>query len=143
MGPYIQYQKIDPSKGLPGQGVGSPKKEPNPPECIPHQAVARIIPVIPVNEVDQTALIIYYKGPGTANTDTITKLVQEHIGYTIPHPAMVTQFYDHVSKEELPKWLLGFDLISEAEKYATDKDWPKLVLQYHRISLAIGKCGEI
>jgi hypothetical protein len=56
---------------------------------------------------------------------------------------MVAQFYNHASEEELPKWLLGFNLILEAEKFAADKDWPKLVLQYCRISIAISKCGEI
>jgi hypothetical protein len=35
---HIQCQKIDPSKGLPGQGEGSPKKEPNSLEYVPHQA---------------------------------------------------------------------------------------------------------
>jgi hypothetical protein len=105
--------------------------------------MAHITPVVPVNKVDQTTLILYYKGPGTADTTTITELIQEHVGHTVPYLTMVAQFYDHASEEELPKWLLGFDLISEAEKFATDKDWPKLVLQYRGISLAIGKCGEI
>jgi hypothetical protein len=63
-----------------------------------------------------------------ADTTTITKLIQEHISHTVPHLAMVTQFDDHASEEELPKWLWGSDLILEAEKFATDKDWPKFVL---------------
>jgi hypothetical protein len=73
-----------------------------PTACIP--------PVILVNKVDQTTLILYYKGPGTADTATITELIQEHIGHTVLHLAVVAQFYDHASEEELPKWLLGFDL---------------------------------
>jgi hypothetical protein len=50
---------------------------------------ARIIPVVPVNEMDQTALILYYKGPGMADTATITKLIQEHVGHIVPHLALV------------------------------------------------------
>jgi hypothetical protein len=65
--------------------------------------MAYIILVVPVNKVDQTTLILYYKGPETANTATITELIQEHVGHTIPHPAMVAQFYNHTSEEELPK----------------------------------------
>jgi hypothetical protein len=82
---------------------------------------AHITLVIPLNKMDQTTLILYYKGPGIT-TATITELIQEHVGHTVPHLAVVAQFYDYASEKELPKWLLGFDFISEAEKFTTDKD---------------------
>jgi hypothetical protein len=88
---------------------------------------ARITLVLPVNNIDHSALILYFKGPGTIDTSTITDLIKK-LADTLPCLAMVAQFYDHVTKEELPKWLLGFDYPVEAEKFAEDKDWPKLVL---------------
>jgi hypothetical protein len=104
---------------------------------------ARITLVLPVNDIDHSVLILYFKGPGTIHTGTITDLIKRYTADTLPCPAVVAQFYDHITEEELPKWLLGFDYPVEAEKFAEDKDWPKLVLQFHQVTIAIGKCGEI
>jgi hypothetical protein len=142
-GPISNTKKLTLAKAFQDRVWVAPKRNQILRNAFLTKPTACITPVVPVNKVDQTTLILYYKGPGMADTATITELIQEHIGHTVPHLAMVAQFYDHASEEELPKWLLGFNLILEVEKFAADKDWPKLVLQYRGISLVIGKCGEI
>jgi hypothetical protein len=78
--------------------------------------------VLLVNDIDHSALILYFKGPGTIDTGTITDLIKRYMADTLPCPAVVAQFYDHVTEKELPKWLLGFDYPVEAKKFAEDKD---------------------
>jgi hypothetical protein len=121
-------KKLTPAKAFQARVWVAPKRNQILRNAFLTKLAARITPVILVNQMDQTTLILYYKGPGMANTTIITELIQEHVSHTVPHPAMVAQFYDHTSEEKFPKWLLGFDLILEAEKFAINKDWPKLVL---------------
>jgi hypothetical protein len=60
----------------------------------------------------------------------------------IPPPAAVAQFYDHVTETDLPKWLIAFDTLVEAEAFKTRKEWLDTVLIKKGCKLNIGPCKK-
>jgi hypothetical protein len=105
--PKSNAKKLTPAKAFQARVWVAPKRNQILRNAFLTKPTAYITLVILVNDVDQTALILYYKGPGMANTATITELIQEHISHTVPHPAVVAQFYDHASEEEPPNGYWG------------------------------------
>jgi hypothetical protein len=136
-------KKLTPAKAFQARGWTPPKRNQILQNAFLTRPNACIMPVLPVNEIDHSTLILYYKGLGTTDTGIITDLIKRYTADSLPHPAVVAQFYNLVTEKKLPTWLLGFDYSVEAEKFAENKDWPKLVLQFYQVTIAIGKCGEI
>jgi hypothetical protein len=142
-GPTSNAKKFTPAKAFQAKVWTPPKRNQILQNAFFTKPNTCITPVLPVNDIDHSALILNFKSPGTIDTGTITDLIKRYMANTLPRLAVIAQFYNHVTKEELPKWLLGFNYPVEAEKFAEDKDWPKLVLQFHQATIAISKCGEI
>jgi hypothetical protein len=58
---------------------------------------ACIAPLVPIG-VDWRALICYYKGPGTIDTNGLEALISTYTGH-LPRPAAIAQFFDFVTKD--------------------------------------------
>jgi hypothetical protein len=133
-GPTSNAKKLTPAKAFQARVWTPPKRIQILGNAFLTKLNAHIMPVLPVNDIDHSALILYA---------LLHDLIKRYIANTLLHPAVVAQFYDHITEKELPKWLLGFNYPVEAEKLAKDKDWPKLAHQFHQVTIVIGKYGEI
>jgi hypothetical protein len=79
--------------------------------------MAHITPQVPIRWYDDTAVIIYYKGPSAINTTVIEGAITAFAGH-LPKPAVVAQFFDWVTETDLLKWLIAFDTADAAIKFS-------------------------
>jgi predicted RNA-binding protein with PUA-like domain len=99
-----------------------------------------ITPVVP-DELDPTAVILYYNSVGFTDTASVISLIEAY-ARDLPEPAAVAQFYDHETEADLPKWLIAFDNPADAEVYRTRKEWLETVLIKKGCKFNIGPCGK-
>jgi hypothetical protein len=83
----------------------------------------RKAPLIPTG-IDWTALVCYYKGPGTINTNDLEALVSAYAGH-LPRPAAITQFFDFVAEDVEQKWLAceGTNVAATALTWESQEIW--------------------
>jgi len=101
---------------------------------------ARIVPVIPTDFQDDTAVIVHNKTNWCIDTNLLNGLIGAY-ATALPVPQVVSQIFDYVSKVEEQKWLVAFRYCQEAAVWINNKDWLQVVDAEKGIKLAVGKCG--
>jgi hypothetical protein len=109
--------------------------------CFLDNPTALITLVVPTNFVDHTAVILYFNGPGTVDTEVIEGFIQTYAG-KLPTPAVVAQFFDPVTKMDQQKWLLGFDTPQATVTFLANKKWIHIACREKGAITGVGKCGQ-
>jgi hypothetical protein len=101
---------------------------------------ARIVPVIPSDFHDDTAVIVYNKTNWCIDTNLLEGLIGAY-ATMLPTPRVITQLFDYVTEVEEQKWFVAFAYPQEAANWFNNKDWLQTVEAHKGVKLAIGKCG--